>query len=386
MKVSVSVMGRFHAFDLASQLEKRGHLHQLITSYPKFEVKKRGIPRRRTTSILSSELLQRGWHRMPASLKRRGDPGDRFHRHYDLRATRALHGGADLFVGWSGSSLNAIRRARALGMVTVVERGSSHIAFQRDILREEYEREGLRAQLPHPAIVETELAEYNEADYIAIPSDFVKRTFVELGVPESKLLHLPYGVSLESFSPARKQDDVFRIIHCGAVNLRKGCHYLLQAFSELDLPDAELWFVGPVAAETESFRARYASSSIVYHGARPQAELARYYSQSSVFCLASIEEGLAMVIPQAMACGLPVLATDHTGAADVVRNGIDGYIVGIRDVSALKEKILEMYENRERCETMGESARKRVSSGFTWDDYGGRVAAAYSRALSERIA
>ena len=122
------------------------------------------------------------------------------------------------------------------------------------------------------------------------------------------------------------------------------------------------------------------------HGGRPQAELARFYSQSSVFCLASIEDGFGMVILQAMACGLPVLASDHTGAADVVRDGVDGYIVGARDVSALKEKILEMYENPERREAMGESARKRVSSGFTWDAYGDRVAAAYSQAISERTA
>jgi glycosyltransferase involved in cell wall biosynthesis len=262
-----------------------------------------------------------------------------------------------------------------------VERGSSHILHQRDILLEEYGRFGLKARVAHPKIVEKELVEYADADYISIPSQYVKRTFLERGVPADKLVHVPYGVNLAHFHPVPKQDDTFRIIYCGSIGLRKGVHYLLQAFHELKLPQAELWLIGSLTGEMRPFLAKFSSSAVFHKGPFPESELHKYYSQGSVFCLASIEEGLAMVLPQAMACGLPVICTTHTGGEDMVRDGQDGFIVPIRDVEALKERILFFYTNRDACKEMGYSAQQRVKSGYTWVDYGNRMIGEYKRIL-----
>jgi glycosyltransferase involved in cell wall biosynthesis len=385
VKVAVSVMGRFHAFDLAGQLERRGLLHQLVTSYPAFVAARWGVPRRRVSSVLANELLRRGYARLPAALRARFDPEVAFFDHYARGAARRLRGGADLLVAWSGSALPALRRARELGMATVVERGSTHIAWQTETLTVEYARYGLRPCVAPSAIVARELAEYAEADAIVVPSGFAKRTFVERGIPAERVLQVPYGVSLASFAPpARPEQGVFRVIHCGRVDLRKGCHVLLEAFAGLALPRAELWFVGPVAPEMEAFRRRHASPSIVFHGPKPQAELAAWYGRCAVFCLASLEEGLAMVIPQAMACGLPVVATPNTGAEEIVREGVEGHLVPARDVAALREKILALYEDPERRLAMGRAARARIESGFTWDDYGDRVVEAYAALLARR--
>ncbi len=385
MKVAVSVMGRFHAFDLAAQLERRGHLHQLVTSYPRFLAARFGVPRSRISSVLSNELLRRGFERLPAGLRGSADRAAEFHDHYGRRAARRLRPGADLLVAWSGSALPALRRARELGMATVVERGSTHLAWQTDLLDAEYARFDLRPRAASPQMVARELEEYAEADAIAVPSHFARRTFVERGVAEERVLCLPYGVSLASFAPREgPEEPVFRVIHCGRVDLRKGCHYLLEAFHGLRLPRAELWLVGPVAPEMEEFRRRYASPAIVFHGPRLQAELARFYGRASVFCLASLEEGMAMVIPQAMACGLPVIATTQSGAEEAVRDGVEGFLVGVRDVPALRRRILELYEDPERRRAMGRAALARVREGFTWDDYGDRVVAAYGGVLARR--
>jgi glycosyltransferase involved in cell wall biosynthesis len=380
-------MGRFHAFDLAGELERRGHLHQLVTSYPRFFAARFGIPRSRVSSVLSNELLRRAFERLPARLRGGADRDAALHDHSARRAARRLRSGADLLVAWSGSALPALRRARELGMATVVERGSTHIAWQTDLLRAEYARFDLRPRAASAEMVARELAEYAEADAIAVPSRFARATFVERGIPEQRVLCLPYGVSLASFAPPEgPEEPVFRVIHCGRVDLRKGCHYLLEAFHGLRLPGAELWLVGPVAPEMGLFRRRYASPAIVFHGPRTQAELARLYGRASVFCLASLEEGMAMVIPQAMACGLPVIATTHTGAAELVRDGVEGFLVAIRDVAALRRRILELYEDPELRRAMGRAARARVRDGFTWDEYGERVVAAYRGVLARRRA
>ena len=383
MKVTVSVKGRFHAFYLAQELQKRDALGQLITSYPKFEVAKYGIEPRHVTSVMSTELLARAWRKAPSTWKERWDAQLFLSEHYERRAARRLRPGSDLFVGWSGVSLASIRRAKSLGMKTVVERGSSHIEFQRDILRAEYDSHAATPRLPHPAIVEKELREYEEADFISVPSEYVKQTFIERGIPAEKLLHAPYGVELESFEPLPKSDDVFRIIHVGSCDIQKGCHFLLQAFHELDLPNSELWFVGGINPEIEPWMKRYASPRVHFKGFQPQAELKNFYSQASLFCLASIQEGLAVVVPQAMACGLPVLASEHTGARDIVRDGIDGSIVPARDLEALKERIEWFHANQDAAKQMGRSALERVRTGFTWSDYGDRITTEYTRAISK---
>ncbi|TBR59172.1 glycosyl transferase group 1 [Westiellopsis prolifica IICB1] len=377
MKVTISVCGRFHAFNLAQQLQKRKHLHKLISTYPSFAITKYGIESNLIHSIWYLEVLSRSWYRLPTWLR-----GDRnlqlwFLEQFDRSVTNYLLPGFDLFVGWSGSNFSSLYRAKELGAKTVIERGSSHMHYQTKILKEEYETWGLKFTETHSGVYEREINSYVDADRIAIPSLFVKRTFLEQGIPESKLIHVPYGTSLTEFYPVPKEDNIFRVIHCGALSLRKGVQYLLQAFYELNLPEAELWLVGSISPEIEPFLKKYQSDRIIIKGTYPQNKLRFLYSQSSVFSLVSIEDGFGMVIPQAMACGLPVIHTTNTGGEDIVRDGIDGFCVPIRDVEALKEKILFCYKNPEKRDEMGLNALAQARHSLTWDDYGEKIVNAY---------
>ncbi|MBR8832748.1 MAG: glycosyltransferase family 4 protein [Stigonema ocellatum SAG 48.90 = DSM 106950] len=381
MKVSVSVWGRFHAFYLAQQLQKKGCLHKLISTYPTFAISKYGIDRTFIHSIWQLEVLCRSWQRLPGWLRGDRDLQLWFSEQFDRSVTNSLSPGFDLFVGWSGFNFWSLHRAKELGAKTVVERGSSHMHHQTIILQEEYDRWGLKFTETHPGIYEREIKSYADADGIAIPSLFVKRTFLEQGIPESKLIHVPYGASLAEFYPVPKEDNIFRVIHCGGITLRKGVQYLLQAFHELNLPESELWLVGSIASEIEPFLAKYQSERILLKGTHPQSQLRLFYSQCSVFCLASIEDGFGMVIPQAMACGLPVIHTTNTGGEDIVRNGIDGFCVPIRDVEALKEKILFFYENPEQRDEMGRNALEQARKSLSWDDYGEKIISAYLKIL-----
>jgi len=385
MKITISVGGRFHAFDLAQQLQKRGVLHRLITSYPKFKTMEWGIPKNKITSILSIELLRRGWNKLPRALKFGWSPSFYLHDRFDHLAAEKIPNETELFIGWSGFSLHSLRRAKDMGALTILERGSSHMLYQTNILKEEYEKLGITPKVAHPKIIEKELEEYDLADYISIPSSFVKDTFIQHGISPEKLIQVPYGVDLGNFQPVAKKDQVFRIIHCGNLSLPKGVHYLLQAFYEINLKNSELWLIGGMSPAIKPFLEKYKLSNIIIKGTFPQSELFKLYSQGSVFCLNSIEEGLAMVILQAMACGLPVICTTNTGGMEIVRDGKDGFIIPIRDVESLKEKLVYFYENPERCEEMGVSARNRVNSGFSWDDYGKRMVSSYQKILEKRL-
>jgi glycosyltransferase involved in cell wall biosynthesis len=382
VKVTISVLGRFHLFYLAKQLQDHNFLARLITSYPKFEAAKYGLNPENITSLLSHEIHNRAWRQISRLTESLFNPQYLIFELYDRHASRHLLADSDIFVGLSSGCLYSLRRARMMGAKTVLERGSSHMLYQRKILEEEYRQFGLKKEVVHPKVVERELTEYQEADYISIPSRFVKETFIQQGIPAAKLIQTPYGVDLSNFHPVPKQDNIFRIIYCGGLSIRKGIPYLLQAFSELRLKDAELWLIGSITAEIKPFLRQFSSPAIVHKGPFPEPDLYKYYSQGSVFCLASIEEGFGMVTIQAMACGLPVICTTNAGAADIIREGQNGFILPIRDVEAIKEKILYFYENPEAGRDMGESARQGVQAGFSWSDYGHKMIAAYQKILS----
>jgi glycosyltransferase involved in cell wall biosynthesis len=382
VKITISVLGRFHLFYLAKQLQDHNFLGRLITSYPKFEAARYGVDRQNIVSLLIHEIHNRAWRKINKFTAPIFNPQYMIFELFDRQASRHLAPPCDIFVGLSGASLYSLQRARRLGIRTVLERGSSHMLYQRAILTEEYARFGLRKTVVHPQVVERELREYQEADFISIPSKFVRETFLAHGIPAEKLIQIPYGVDLTNFHPLPPGDRIFRIIYCGGLNIRKGIPYLLQAFSELRLKNAELWLIGSLTEEIKPILRRFASPAIIHQGPFPENLLHQYYSQGSVFCLASIEDGFGMVLIQAMACGLPVICTTNTGGGDIVREGQDGFIVPIRDVNALKEKILYFYEHPDACIAMGESARTRVQAGFSWSDYGHKMISAYQKILS----
>lgn len=89
--------------------------------------------------------------------------------------------------------------------------------------------------------------------------------------------------------------------------------------------------------------------------------------------LASIEEGLAHVIGQAMACGCPVIATENTGARDFFTDGVEGFIVPIRSPEAIAEKLVWLYEHPEERRGMRQAALRRVKDLGGWDTYGGAM-------------
>lgn len=398
MKVTISTIGKFQLFHLAQQLMRRGVLARLINSYPKFETTRYGIPGNFTRAIIIKEILQRSWTHLPAGLKELYNPTFAIHELFDTLASRSLVE-SDILTGTSSTLLRTLRKAKKMGMITIVERASAHIVYQDNVLREEYKRQGIvppQIQLPHPKVIEKELREYEEADYISVPSFFAERTFLEQGIPKEKIIHIPYGVDIGEFQQKPKTDKTFRVIFAGGMSFQKGVHYLLQAFHELHLPNAELLLVGSMHKEMDPFFERYEvkrqnaksyeadkKEGITYIGHVPQSELSKYYSESSVFAMLSIQDGFGLVQAQAMACGLPVIASTNTGGEDLLREGKDGFIVGIRDVEAVKEKISFLYNHPEICAEMGRSAKEQISKGFTWDDYGARMVAQYTRILEK---
>ncbi len=381
MKVTISAPGKFHAVYLAEYLSKSDSLDKLFISAFGMARRSKHIERGKVVNLLSKTVIQ-------AILSRSNFLGKEFQlgsfvsRIFDWQVQHLI-GPTDIFLGWSGFSLLSLRRAKSLGAITILERGSSHIGFQTNILEQEYKTLGLRPCLPEKGIIEKELAEYDEADYVSVPSVFAKNTFLERGFVPGRIICIPYGVDTQVFRRVPKTDNVFRVIFVGSISVRKGVQYLLEAVRRLNLPGLELLLIGSLTADSKPILKKY-EGYYKYIGQVDFFNLYKYYSQGSVFVLPSLEEGMAHVILQAMACGLAVICTNNSGGGDVVSDGVEGYVVPIRDADFLMQKINFLYNNRQVAEQMGVQAASKVNNCFTWSDYGRKVLDTYSMLINNR--
>ena len=384
MKVAVSAIGKFHCFDLARELHMRGALAGIFTGYPRFKLRDEALPRHlvHTFPWLHAPYMGMPRHlRLSRSVVRAWENLD--HIALDAWVARNLPP-CDVFVGLSGTALRSGRAAKGRGARYVCDRGSSHIRVQDRWLREEHERWGVPYAGIDPRVISREEAEYAEADCITVPSTFALNSFIGQGFPASKLHRLPYGVDLSRFAPAgAPATDRFDILFVGGMSLRKGVQYLLQAYQQLRHAHKSISFAGAPAPELIALLRKHAlwpeDARVLGHV--PQDKLNSLMSRSHVLVLPSIEEGLALVQAQAMACGCVVIGTPHTGAEDLFTDGQEGFVVPIRDGNALAQRLQQLADRPDLRVQMGRQALARVRSIGGWRDYGDQAMALY-RGLS----
>lgn len=359
-------------------MEKLGHLTRLYTAYPKVKVDNLPSDKVRTFPWVSVPmvLLERaGFHGMKRTMTRFAIESFGRWMAKNLVACDINHALSSF-----GLEANRIARER-YGALTICDRGSAHIVYQNEILAEEYARWNVPYQPIDPWVIDRELQEYEESDLIFVPSTFAHRSFVTKGISDKKLRKVPYGIDLQTFHPVPKKDGVFRIMYVGALSLQKGVQYFLQAVSKLRIPGLEVWLIGGLLPEVKPLLDRY-KDRIRYFGVLSRTQLFEYYSQGSVFVMPSVQDGFGLVQAQAMACGLPVIATTNSGAEDLFTDGKEGFIVPIRNADAIYEKIMYLFENPRERDEMGRLALSRVQQLGGWRTYGERVSAYYEEALS----
>ena len=379
MKITVSVHGRYHAFELAKGLHQRKHLDQLLTTYPRFIARKFVGPNALIKSAAVLELKRQVYSKFGIG----GKPDLSISKSFGQFSQRQLNSDTDIFVGWSSASLEAIKPAQGFGTKVIIERGSTHISAQTDVLRDAYKQFGLFFNETKVEMIEREEQEYALADKIFVPSKYAAQTFVDRGIAADKIIVNGMGVDFEMFQApsSRSLDRMPRIVFAGGVGIRKGVPWLLKAFKRLS-SKAELHLIGPVSPDYEKMLRKEIGANVFVRGALPGHDLSSEYGRGDIFCLPSLEEGYGMVIPQAMACGLPVVTTNVVGAADLLQHAHNGLIVSPADSTALSDALERLIDDVDLRQTMGAYAQATVQQGQGWDDYVSRAVALYETMLA----
>jgi glycosyltransferase involved in cell wall biosynthesis len=289
------------------------------------------------------------------------------HRRFDIELGRRLAElpGVEVVHAFEGAALATFRAARRAGKKTILDVPSAHERFMR-----------VEGKCPEPRVAQERLL----ADVLLAPSDYVVTCLIEAGVPQHRILKIPYGVDPGTFKreATLRTDDVFRAVFVGRIGRRKGVAYLLEAWRRLALPHAELLLVGEADEEGSRILKRY-EGLYRFAGPHPKHEVHRFFQQSDVFVFPSLAEGSACVTYEALASELPIITTPNSGS--VARDGIDGFLIPAQNVDAIGERLALLYADPALRRRMGAQGRELIEREYTWRHYRKRVEHVHRRML-----
>jgi glycosyltransferase involved in cell wall biosynthesis len=381
MKVSVAVCGRFHFHNYVERLDELGILDTFYYSH-KARESTFSLAGGRAVNIWAKEYAVRAHAKL---LK--GRLSDLFYPLYhDLwqlgvrlnwRPTPLLH------VMAHGTSRQVVERAKQEGSIVIGEVVNTHPIHRDRILTDEENKRGI----PHVTRINRQqqrlIEEVEMYNYILAPSAIVRESFIEQGVPASIIKVIPYAANVKKFHPLErrgKDKTRFNILCVGQIGLRKGQLYLLEAVKQISDKRLHVTLIGQIDPKIKSLLTPY--QHLFTHIPRvDNAQLNEYYNRADVFVLPSLEEGLAVVLCEALATGLPIIATRESGAAEIIEHDHSGKIIRAGSVPQLADAIAEMVNSPDKVKEWSSRAIVAATRTHNWNQYVDRLSGVYSDCL-----
>lgn len=239
-----------------------------------------------------------------------------------------------------------------------------------------------RAPVTPPVELAQKAQEIELADLVLVASGYAERT-VRSFHPDKRVARAAYGVDLAFWKPAAagpSEHNELRFIYTGHLSLRKGTPLLLEAWRKAAVRDARLVLVGPWRlADTKLSRL---PAGVNWVGPCGPVELREHYRRADVFVFPSFFEGFGLVLLEAMACGLPAIASHATAGPDIL-NERCGRVVSSGDLDGLIESFRWFDRNRDRVPDMRRAARAQAET-YPWSRYRRQVTAATRTLLAGR--
>lgn len=343
----------------------------LVHSYPFWEVLRTGASHF-GSPIWADRAWERLSHRLDGLVARRYVPH-----------TEAVQ-------GFEYTSLRTFERARQEGVARILHLPSLDSRSFREIQDRE-KRAWPELRSPQDAYFDAVFERRYErrqreialADLIVTNSRLTARSHIAAGAPADKVITVP----LAGPSPIAavknkggKADGPLIVLWAGPFSLRKGAHYMMEAWRGLAAGAvARLDVYGSVTVPSRVLTPRM--DNIKFHGSVPRAQLFEAYQKADVLVFPTLSDGFGMVVTEALAHGLPVITTDQAGAADLI-NSDNGLIVPAADAEALKEALVWCLDNRPQLMQMRHHALA-TSRNRQWSDFRRELIGAFATRMSQ---
>ncbi len=365
MKVAIVSITRTHLLNLAIALENKEDVDVVFyTLSPKFRLRKFGYQGKVVSCFFPVGVLSYAIRFLTRkmSFEKRLRIGHKFRKWFDNTIAFLIRP-CDVIVGENGDAYYTSKKAKdKFNPVVICDQGSEHINVQ----DENYRKTGVYT---NPWNTENLLNHYSISDFMMVASEYVKKTDMENGIDERRILYDPYGVNLDAFRITDKPvKDAYDIIMVGNWCVRKGCDMLVKAV--LNMNGVKLLHVGVITDAVFPDDVRFHHIDFV-----PETELVKYYAKSKVFILPSRHEGFGLVLSQAAACGLAVVGSTRTGMPDVdyMLNHPKGCFVIDEPLSieTIRKALISALEFADALPE-GERAQFVSRDNLSWSAYGER--------------
>jgi len=350
--------------DLETQLRRR-----TVTEVPPDKVESH--PWGEIARLLSSRLDRSG--RLTDLVWERTEPA------FDRMVARRIRPGLGGVYGFEYSSLASFTRARELGIPVVYDMPAPEPLFVQNLLDAEIARFPELQTPYHQHTTRREAgriarrrAEWNAADFVIVASRFTRDSFAQAGLDVAKVRIVPYGAPPvsprdEALAGGSRPDKPLRIIWAGTFSIRKGAHYLLEAWRGGNFGRrAQLRVFGAVTLPDRLLQPPL--ENVEFGGSLPRSQLLDHYRTSDALIFPTLCDGFGMVVTEAWSRGLPVITTDRAGAADLLRPGQNGLLIRAGAAEAIGTALEWCLAHRGELRAMRE-ASLATAAGWQWDDY-----------------
>jgi starch synthase len=346
---------------VAAQLARRSFPDvplALQRSHPLREVLRLAGPRfreltRHENGLLSIDAIYRSFDRHVAG---------RLSRLEGLRAVYAYEDGAQ----------QTFLTARRLGIATLYELPIGYWRAARRIFEEEQELQPewastLTGLQDSPSKLARKDEELQLADQVIVASAYVRSTLINEQACNAPVAVIPYGAPFPLTKvPAPSTTQPLRVLYVGSLGQRKGLSYALEAIEFLG-QQVSLTLIGMPTAQN----CRPLERALQHHrhiSTLPHPQILEQMRQHDVLLFPTLFDGFGLVIPEALSQGLPVIATTHSGAPECIRDGIEGFLVPIRDSCAIAERLQQLVDHPDQLAAMRQACLHRAAE-LSWSVY-----------------
>jgi glycosyltransferase involved in cell wall biosynthesis len=313
---------------------------------------------------------------------------DAIYRSLDHRVSRRIPAGNFRAVYcYEDGALETFRAAKARGLKCIYDLPIAHWTAVRNLLSEAADRspewactlDGLRDPKEKLRRKDEEL---ELADVIICPSRFVRDSLPADVVARKHVEIVPFGSpSFAGSAPKSCREGPLKVLFAGSMTQRKGLADVFAAIALVDSRKIELHVLGTPVAGMAFYRSR--CPNFIHHHTRSNAAVLELMRSCDVLVLPSIVEGRALVQQEAMACGLPVIATRNAGAEDLLEDGAAGFLVPVGSPESIAEKLESLSNDPALLEKMGEAARQKAQR-LPWSEYRRQISVLVKELLGGR--
>jgi alpha-maltose-1-phosphate synthase len=306
-----------------------------------------------------------------------------FDRHVAARLPRLS--GLQAVYAYEDGALQTFRSACRLGITTLYDLPIGYWRAAHQVFEEERSLHPdwactLTGLQDSPAKLARKDEELQLADQVIVASAYVRSTLLDHQACHAPVAVVPYGAPFPlAEPPATASAGPLRVLYVGSLGQRKGLSYALEAIEALG-SQVSLTLIGkPTAEECKPLNAALQRHRHI--PSLPHDQILAQMRQHDVLLFPTLFDGFGLVITEALSQGLPVIATTHSGAPECIRDGVEGFIVPIRNSQAIAERLQQLVDNRDQLAAMRQACLLRAAE-LSWSSYEQALRVAVGQALS----